>query len=199
MDEYKEFLKKCYKKVKINLNYVDKLIESVYPWQGRNYLLSKIPNTNDYVPIDYNLYAIVKKLWKEGFVTLGWDEGSDMQMGFITVKKNNKTTISKLIKLFGNDNIILDNYIKNIKPNKIAKHETKLLNLKTYKIYIGEITDDAISISFDYNIIPKIHKVLGIKKTTRKPLPGDVSCSMILKIDYKKINKMILSSLDKEN
>lgn len=32
MDEYKELLKKCYKKVNINLNYVDKLIESVYPW-----------------------------------------------------------------------------------------------------------------------------------------------------------------------
>lgn len=197
MDEYKELLKKCYKKKKINLNYVDKLIESIFPWQGRDYLISKIPNTNDYVPIDYNLYAIVKKLWKEGFITLGWDEGSEIQMGFITVKKNSKTTINKLIKLFGNDNIILDNYRKNIKLNKLAKYETKILNLKTYKIYIGELTDDVISISFDYNIIPKIHKVLGIKKTTRNPLPGSVSCSQILKIDYNEINKMFQSSFDK--
>tara|TARA_Y200000002_G_scaffold373068_1_gene371650 strand:+ start:2570 stop:2767 length:198 start_codon:yes stop_codon:yes gene_type:complete len=53
MDEYKELVKKCYKK-KINLNYVDKLIESIFPWQGRDYLISKIPNTNDYVSIDYN-------------------------------------------------------------------------------------------------------------------------------------------------
>lgn len=196
MDEYKELLKKCYKKKKINLNYVDKLIESIFPWQGRDYLISKIPNTNDYVPIDYNLYAIVKKLWKEGFITLGWDEGSEIQMGFITVKKNSKTTINKLIKLFGNDNIILDNYRKNIKLNKLAKYETKILNLKTYKIYIGELTDDVISISFDYNIIPKIHKVLGIKKTTRNPLPGSVSCSQILKIDYNEINKMFQSSFD---
>lgn len=196
MDEYKELLKKCYKKKKINLNYVDKLIESIYPWQGGDYLISKIPNTNDYVPIDYNLYAIVKKLWKEGFITLGWDEGNEIQMGFITVKKNSKTTINKLIKLFGNDNIILDNYRKNIKLNKLAKYETKILNLKTYKIYIGELTDDVISISFDYNIIPKIHKVLGIKKTTRNPLPGSVSCSQILKIDYNEINKMFQSSFD---
>lgn len=182
MDEYKELLKKCYKKVNINLNYVDKLIESVYPWQGRDYLISKIPNTNDYVPIDYNIYAIVKKLWKEGFVTLGWDEGSEIQMGFITLKKT-KTTLNKLIKLFGNDNIILDK---------------KIINNIDDKINISKF-NDAISINFDYNIIPKIHKILGIKKTTRNPLPGSVSCSVILKIDYKKIDKMFQSSLDKKN
>ena len=40
MNEYKEFLKKYFKK-KINLNYVDKLIESTFPWQGRDYLIKK--------------------------------------------------------------------------------------------------------------------------------------------------------------
>ena len=67
----------------------------------------------------------MEKLWKEGFITLGWDEGRNT--GFITIK--NRKTINKLIKLFGNDNIILDNYRKNIKLNKLAKYEINT-NLK---------------------------------------------------------------------
>lgn len=197
MDEYKELLKKCYAKKNIKLVYVDKLIKSVYPWQARDYLISKIPNTNDYVPIDYNIYAIVKKLWKEGFITLGWDEGSERNMGFINLK-NNKPTINKLIKLFSKDNIILDNCLKNIKPGKkMIEYETKILNLKTYKIYIGKLTDNIISIMFDYSIISKIHKLLNIRKTTKKPLPGSLSCAGILKIDYEKIDKIFKSSLNR--
>ena len=79
MEEYKELLKKCYYKKNIKLHHVDKLIKSVYPMQVNDYLLSKIPNTNHFVPIDFNIYGIIKKLWKEGFITLGWDEGNEMR------------------------------------------------------------------------------------------------------------------------
>lgn len=186
MEEYREILKKCYNKKNIKLHHVDKLIKSVYPMQVNDYLLSKIPNTNHFVPIDFNIYGIVKKLWKEGFITLGWDEGSEMQMGFVTLKKS-KTTLNKLIKLFGKDNIIINNIFKIKVGKKKIEYEKKLLNLKTFKIYIDiDIPSNFIAIKFDCAIIPKINKLLGVKKTTRKPLPGIVSCGDILKIDYDK-------------
>ena len=59
--------------------------------------------------------------------------------------------------------------------------------MKTYKIYIDiDIPSNFIAINFNCAIIPKINKLLGVKKTTRKPLPGIVSCADILKIDYDK-------------
>ena len=109
-----------------------------------------------------------------------------MQMGFVSLKKS-KTTLNKLIKLFGKDNVIINNILKIIVGKKKIEYEKKLINLKTYKIYIDiDIPGNFIAIKFDCAIIPKINKLLGVKKPTRKPLPGIMSCTDILKIDYDK-------------
>lgn len=53
MEEYRELLKKCYNKKNIKLHDVYKLIKSIYPMQVNDYLLSKIQNTNHFVPLNF--------------------------------------------------------------------------------------------------------------------------------------------------
>jgi hypothetical protein len=206
-EKYANILKKCYKKKGIPVKYVDKLMNSVYPNEWNDYQLSKMSKdkvdwkdweddykgTNKYVPIDYNIYGIVVKLIKEGFILGGWDEGNPKykEMGFIAFKYS-KSSLNKIKKLFGKDNIIDDgNESSKIEPGKKMKeYNKKKFNMKTYKIHVDKSRDDAFSIEFDPDIIPKMHKLLGIKPTTRKRLPGALSCAKILNITTKKMNKL---------
>ena len=123
-------MKKCYKK----LNKIDdynRLLKSVYPFQGNDYFLLKLPKSvkiyndaaprkslnlpkldihkDNYVPCDASLKNIVLYFWSKNFITLGWDMVNKLNTGFISFElktSDDKNTSNKLLKLLGSNNII---------------------------------------------------------------------------------------------
>ena len=68
-------------KISNNLTNLDNLKKSLYPIQERSYILLKYPKTfptnlrNKYIPADFEIANIIKVLWKNKIITLGWDQG----------------------------------------------------------------------------------------------------------------------------
>ena len=116
---------------------ITKLKKSVYPYQAEDYTLLRIPKSQleretrqrsgeqvspVYVPADYKLTNIIKYLWKKNIITMGWGQGlffdNQDYPGFITMEHkttNGKDVLPILIKIFGEKNIKIFDYITNPK------------------------------------------------------------------------------------
>ncbi len=166
----------CYDKLNLPRKHVDQIMKSLYNYQNQDYQLLKLPGDKlEYVPADAKIAAIIKKLWENGIITEGWDQGSNKykELGFIILKyKTTKNKSAKFIleELFGD---MLDVYNKN-------KRIPFRKNLK--KIILMPFDDEFLSIEFAPNFIPKIHKKLKIK-SLKNPLPGLGQC--ITTLGYK--------------
>jgi len=66
---------------------IDKLKNSVYPDQIRDYVFLRFPDfekeSGKYAPADWMLTNLIKLLWKEGIHVGGWDQGHD-----VTIQRN---------------------------------------------------------------------------------------------------------------
>jgi hypothetical protein len=116
-----------YKKSKYNPKTIDKLLhKSEYPYQINDYILLRIPEwlktklkfKKKYIPADYQLANLIKFLWKKKMIMGNWNQPKNKFGGIGSIQCENNTLSDKkvidiIIELFGEDNIIIYDYIKN--------------------------------------------------------------------------------------
>ena len=190
----KEYLSKTSNKIS-NIN---KLKNSLYPGQSRDYILLKYPKTfptdirNKYIPVDFQLANIIKILWKNKIITLGWDQGSSNKDGFISMEcftTDLKNVIPIIKKLFGPRKIEIFNYIMNPKKElETIKNRRKYdkLEAKKYPKLIRLSVEWYMSISFNNSLIPWMNKKL---KTTMPTEESSLRGSRIIQPPNYKIVK----------
>ena len=193
--------KEFYEKTKYDKTILNKLKKSVYPWQRNDYIILKFPSwfpnyeNNKYIPADYKIANIIKYLWSKKIVTLGWNQPNNKKNieGFITLNPK-KDTIEELIKIFGEDNIEIIDYIKNpsleplsgLKGREERSKRTKEWLKLNKKIYLT-ISTGFLSIDFFEKNLRWIHKKLGIKMPQKK----DASKGGIILYDGHKSYKLL--------
>ncbi len=151
-----------YKKSKYKKSDLQKLLKSVYPTQGNNYLLLK--KDGQTYPVDYKLVPLVKYLWSHGVETMGWNQPDQDNFGFISAQHYMKDQSSlaflqeivgslpyKVLNFFNEDATSLE---------KQLKEQEKLLN-KGYLVLI--IYSNFVSISFNESSMKKLYKKLHLK------------------------------------
>ena len=165
---------------------IQKLKDSLYPHQFRNYKFLKYPYnyTNDisgkkdvagkYVPVDWKLTNLIKFLWDHKIITFGWDQGIITKQnidkpGFISINYktiNGIDVIPLLIKLFTQNNIILlEN--PNVKSAKQMHEWNSKLSLQyPNKLRITKF-EKFIGITFNHKIIPWIYKFLKLEPVNK--------------------------------
>jgi len=114
-----------YLKSKYNPKTIDKLLHhSVYPYQINDYILLRIPkwqikkSKKKYIPADYQLANLIKFLWKKKIIMFNWNQPKNKFGGIGSIQFENNTfdgknVIDIIIELFGENNIIIYDYIKN--------------------------------------------------------------------------------------
>ena len=90
---------------------IDKLRNSIWPYQRIDYFFIKISNSKVYTPIDWKIYNLVRYFNYNGFETntsdqTGWYDGVHHNFGKILVKDNRKV-IPFFLEIFDEKNIIL--------------------------------------------------------------------------------------------
>ena len=92
---------------------IDKLRNSIWPYQENDYFFKRNPSVNKYAPIDWKIYNFDKYLEKNGFETgassqSGWyDWGENRNFGRILIRHNREIILSFFKQKFGEKNIIL--------------------------------------------------------------------------------------------
>lgn len=195
--------KEYFSKISNNPKNLNRLKKSLYPTQGRDYILLKYPKTfptdirNKYVPADYEIANIIKALWKQKIITLGWDAGFSNKKhdypGFITMAHRTtdmKDVIPILKKLFGPRRIKIFDYImkpdEKPKPGKNTRNRNDKDAKKYAKLIRIKIISNFVSIGFNNSLIPWMSKKLKIKiPKVENSLPG----SRIIHTPFYKIVK----------
>ena len=169
---------------------IKKLKDSIYPAQGRNYVFLKFPDNfpkddgNDiagkYITADWMLANLITFLWKQDIITLGWDQGGYIEKkkidhsGFISM--NHKTmggedVVPLLVKLFGEDNVVIIDFIKNPKhkpkPGKEKRKWNMEISLKYPKKIRILVMHGYIAIGFNHLMIPWMYEHLKLKMVNK--------------------------------
>jgi hypothetical protein len=165
---------------------IDKLKNSIYPEQYRDYVFLKIPDNfpkdegeniaGKYITCDWMLSNLITFLWNRNIITLGWDQGVFNKKtnidypGFISMDHSTidrKEVLPLLKQIFGEKNIIIFDFIK--KPEEKPKSGKEIREFKQNKalkfpkkIRI-KINQGFISINFNHKMIPTIYKNLKLK------------------------------------
>jgi hypothetical protein len=131
---------------------------------------------NGYIPIDWALSNIIKYFWDLGIETLSSDQGNFNNYGYIKFKN-----IKKIIKLFGNENII---FLENNKEKYDKLDEYDRLN----KLYPNKlkIFPDNLMI-FEYEMIDWMTNKLGLEKPIyyKSHIGGKMVYKLIQLFNYK--------------
>lgn len=179
--KYRKYKTKFYELLKKRLK------DSIYPTQANDFFFLTIPkghpNENKEVPVDYLLRNIVLFFWKEGFITLGWNQGMDIITEFKDVITpafisfdlkliNGKDAISHLKRIlekrFGRDNIFILDESKR-KPQKNLIKYLKVLRKKKIDFFfkypkkiVINIVKEFIAINFRIKFLDWISEKLNI-------------------------------------
>lgn len=152
---------------------IDKLRNSIWPWQFTNYFFKKIwdrtrTRTYEYATIDWKLYNLDKYLNNNGFRTSFLDQGDHNPDAFISINKNDFQKLKPfLVNKLGTNNVIEVNFDKTSQQNSSSYDYDE----KKYKKKIIMLTKNwerenrkfkATSIHFDKSMIPWLHKKLNI-------------------------------------
>jgi len=107
--QHAAFTRKMYKKMGFKAKRAEDLINSVYPFQSRDYVIIKN------VPADWRLANIIRTLHKNGLKkTVGWDQGDTYSyVGGISIHQKPEVVIKKIQKLVGKNNVIVLEKSKN--------------------------------------------------------------------------------------
>ena len=160
-----------YLKSKYNPKTIDKLLhQSVYPYQINDYILLRIPkwliqkSKKKYIPADYQLANLIKFLWKKKMIMFNWNQPKNKFGGIGSIQFENNTfdgknVIDIIIELFGENNIIIYDYIKNQSLKEFKQGEL----VKKYPNRIIIIVfPEYIHIEFLQKKLEWIHKKLNI-------------------------------------
>lgn len=117
-----------YAKSKYNPKTIDKLLhQSVYPYQINDYILLRNPkwligkSKKKYIPADYQLSNLIKFLWKKKIITFHWNQPKNKFGGIGSIDcYKGEDVVDIFIELFGENNIIIYDYIKNPSLKKIS-------------------------------------------------------------------------------
>ena len=162
-----------YKKSKYNPKTIDKLLhQSVYAGQMNDYILLRIPKwlkiklnlKKKYIPADYQLANLIKFLWKKKIIMFNWNQPKNKFGGIGSIQFENNTLDGKnvidiIIELFGENNIIIYDYIKN--PSLQEFKQGELVKKYPNKIVIF-VFPEYIYIEFLQKKLEWIHKKLNI-------------------------------------
>ena len=162
-----------YKKSKYNPKTIDKLLhQSVYAGQMNDYILLRIPKwlkiklnlKKKYIPADYQLANLIKFLWKKKIIMFNWNQPKNKFGGIGSIQFENNTLDGKnvidiIIELFGENNIIIYDYIKN--PSLKEFKQGELVKKYPNKIVIF-VFPEYIYIEFLQKKLEWIHKKLNI-------------------------------------
>ena len=134
---------------------IDKLKNSIWPWQFTNYFFKKIKN--GYATIDWKLYNLDKYLNNNSFETWISDQGDRGPDAFINISNNWEKIEFFLKEKLDAINVVL---LKNSYDEK--KYKKKIIIFtKEWKKENGKKVK-TISIRFDKSMIPWLHKKLNI-------------------------------------
>ena len=160
----RKFWTNCYSKLNLDQKHVDNIMDSVYKYQANDYHLLKLPGDElEYAPADHKLTSIIRKLWENNIVTLGWNQGEEDDTGFISIKKKTlegKDALKVLKRLFGSMIYVSKKWV----PTKLGLIKVVLREREWY------------SLVFRFETIDKIHQQLNIEEEKDKPLPGLYTC-----------------------
>ena len=162
-----------YEKSKYNPKTIDKLLhQSEYPYQINDYILLTIPKflkimlnlKKRYIPADYQLANLIKFLWKKKIIMFHWNQPKNKFGGIGSIQFENNTfdgknVIDIIIELFGENNIIIYDYIKN--PSLKEFKQGELVKKYPNKIVIF-VFPEYIYIEFLQKKLEWIHKKLNI-------------------------------------
>jgi hypothetical protein len=162
-----------YKKSKYNPKTIDKLLyQSEYAGQINDYILLRIPKwlkiklnlKKKYIPADYQLANLIKFLWKKKIIMFNWNQPKNKFGGIGSIQCENNTLSDKkvidiIIELFGENNIIIYDYIKN--PSLKEFKQGELVKKYPNKIVIF-VFPEYIYIEFLQKKLEWIHKKLNI-------------------------------------
>ena len=156
-----------YLKSKYNPKTIDKLLhQSVYPYQINDYILLRNQkwligkSKKKYIPADYQLANLIKFLWKKKIITFHWNQPKNKFGGIGSIDcYKGENVVEIFIKLFGEYNIIIYDYIKNPSLKKISI-ETFIKKYPNRIIII--VFPEYIHIEFLQKKLEWIHKKLNI-------------------------------------
>ena len=156
-----------YEKSKYNPKTIDKLLhQSVYPYQINDYILLRNPkwligkSKKKYIPADYQLANLIKFLWKKKIITFHWNQPKNKFGGIGSIDcYKGENVVEIFIKLFGENNIIIYDYIKN--PSVKEFKQGELVKKYPNKIVIF-VFPEYIYIQFLQKKLEWIHKKLNI-------------------------------------
>lgn len=161
-----------YLKSKYNPKTIDKLLhQSVYAGQINDYILLRVPkwligkSKKKYIPADYQLANLIKFLWKKKMIMFNWNQPKNKFGGIGSIQFENNTfdgknVIDIIIELFGENNIIIYDYIKN--PSLKEFKQGELVKKYPNKIVIF-VFPEYIYIEFLQKKLEWIHKKLNIQ------------------------------------
>jgi len=151
---------------------IDKLLhQSVYAGQINDYILLRVPkwligkSKKKYIPADYQLANLIKFLWKKKIITFHWNQPKNKFGGIGSIQFENNTfdgknVIDIIIELFGENNIIIYDYIKN--PSLKEYKQGELFKKYPNRIIIL-VFPEYIHIEFLQKKLEWIHKKLNIQ------------------------------------
>ena len=160
-----------YLKSKYNPKTIDKLLhQSVYPYQINDYILLRVPkwligkSKKKYIPADYQFANLIKFLWKKKIIMFNWNQPKNKFGGIGSIQFENNTfdgknVIDIIIELFGENNIIIYDYIKN--PS-LKEYECGTLVKKYPNKIVIFVFPEYIYIEFLQKKLEWIHKKLNI-------------------------------------
>lgn len=192
--KYIKYRKKFYALLK------EKLAESVYPTQGRDFFFLTIPDKHPdagrLVPVDYQLRNLILYFWNNGLITMGWDQGYDtfhpqyFGNGFITfdiLKTDSSKSFPYLKKLlidkFGQKMIsikIYDSDTWNTAEEATIGIKKQLQDQRDFFInnpsmILLEVFPNYIGMLFRNDMIPIIYQKLGLEtEDYDERLPGNL-------------------------
>jgi len=162
-----------YKKSKYDPKTIYKLLhQSEYPYQINDYILLRTPKwlkiklnlKKKYIPTDYQLENLIKFLWKKKIIMGNWNQPKNKFGGIGSIQCENNTLSDKkviniIIELFGEDNIIIYDYIKN--PS-LKKYKQEMFIKKNPNKIVIFVFSEFILIEFLQKKLEWIHKKLNI-------------------------------------
>ena len=171
------YLKKQYKKIYRSSQVFNRLKKCSFRVNYNDFVFLKPPFEEKEFPCDYKIANLIKYLWNNGITTFGSNQPTDNiinDIGFIsfnTLTLDGDQSISKLIKIFGRENIkFFDGDIlqEKICDKNYTDIKFKLIRDRVYKnpdkvvFEISNLEDSFHTIRFNEKMLEKIYKILMI-------------------------------------